>query len=61
MVSTHFLKRHAWVRMHTTEEVILDRLAAAKTEMTFADKYDHVVVNDDVAETADAIIKIIHS
>ena len=26
VVSTHFLKRHAKVRMHTKEEVILDRL-----------------------------------
>ena len=55
------LERRLRGRGTETEDVILERLNAAKTEMTFADKYDHVVVNDDVAKTADAIINIIHS
>ncbi len=55
------LERRLRGRGTETEDVILERLAAAKTEMTFADKYDHIVVNDDVAKTADEIINIIHS
>lgn len=44
-----------------SEEVILERLNAAKTEITYSDKYNFVVVNDDVSKAAEEIMKIIHN
>ena len=42
-----------------SEEKILGRLDRAKWEMEQSEKYDHVVVNDDVARCANEILTII--
>lgn len=55
------LERRLRGRGTEDEETILQRLNTAKTEMTFADKYNYVVVNDEVEKAAEEIIKIIHS
>lgn len=55
------LERRLRGRGTEDEETIIQRLNTAKTEMTFADKYNYVVVNDDVSKAADEILKIIHS
>lgn len=47
------LRRRLEGRGTDTPEVIEDRLAKAEYEMTFAPRFDHVVVNDDL-ETAKA-------
>lgn len=59
--SNEELERRLRGRGTEDEETILERLKTAKTEMTFADKYDYVVVNDYIEKAADEIIKIIHS
>ena len=43
------LRRRLEKRGTDTQEVIEDRLAKAAYELTFADKFDHVVINDDLA------------
>ena len=43
------LRRRLEGRGTDTQEVIEDRLAKAAYEMTFAEKFDHVVINDDLA------------
>ena len=43
------LRRRLVNRGTDTMEVIEDRLAKAEYELTFADRFDHVVVNDDLA------------
>lgn len=55
------LERRLRGRGTEPEEVILKRLEAAKTEMTYSSKYAYTVINDDVEKAADEIIKIIHS
>jgi len=40
-------------------EVINDRLAKASYEMTFADKFDHIVVNDDLSKAQDEVYGIV--
>ena len=42
-----------------SEEVINNRLNRAKEEMAFKDKYDYIVVNDDLEKAVDDIYKII--
>ncbi|MBE6987869.1 MAG: guanylate kinase [Ruminococcaceae bacterium] len=42
-----------------TDEVINKRLEKAKNEYTFIDKYDYIVVNDDIDKAADEIRCII--
>lgn len=48
-------------RSTETEEVIQRRLAKAKSELPMADKYNHVVVNDDVDRATEEIAQIILS
>ena len=47
--SVEELRRRLVNRGTDTMEVIEDRLAKAEYELTFADRFDHVVVNDDLA------------
>ncbi|MBP5387176.1 MAG: hypothetical protein J6Y97_07315, partial [Prevotella sp.] len=42
-----------------TLEVIEDRLAKAEYELTFADRFDCVVVNDDLAVAEEEAYKIV--
>lgn len=43
------------------DEVILRRLANARTEIHFAQKYDYVVVNENLQLTIEVIKRIVHS
>jgi guanylate kinase len=52
------LERRLRGRGTETEDVILDRLDAAKKEMTYADQYDHIVVNDDVERAVNELLSI---
>ena len=49
------LRRRLISRGTDTMEVIEDRLAKAEYELTFADRFDHIVVNDDL-DTAKAAV-----
>ncbi len=51
--SVEELRRRLVGRATDAPEVIEQRLAKASYELTFADKFDHIVVNDDLA-TAEA-------
>lgn len=53
------LKSRLEARGTDRPEVINERLGKAAYEMTFADKYDYVVVNDDLAAAVDEVEKII--
>lgn len=53
------LKSRLEARGTDRPEVINERLGKAAYEMTFADKYDYVVVNDDLATAVDEVEKII--
>lgn len=44
-----------------TDDVIRSRLETAGSEMALSNKYDHIVINDDVNRAAEEIIKIINS
>ena len=44
-----------------TEDVIENRLNIAKEEMTQADKYDYIVINDHLPDCVEDIKKIIDS
>ena len=46
-------------RKSEAEEVIQERLGKARKEMTFVDRYQHVVVNNDIKQAADEIAEII--
>ena len=46
-------------RKSEAEEVIQERLEKARKEMTFVDRYQHVVVNNDIKQAADEIAEII--
>jgi guanylate kinase len=46
--SIEVLRKRLESRGTDTEEAIKDRLAKASYEMTFAPKFDHVVINDDL-------------
>lgn len=53
------LKSRLEARGTDRPEVINERLGKAAYEMTFADKFDYVVVNDDLATAVDEVEKII--
>lgn len=57
------LRRRLEGRGTDAPEVIADRMARASFELTFADRFDRVVVNDDLeratAETLDAVSKFL--
>ncbi len=58
--SNEELERRLRGRGTEDEDTIVQRLETAKTEMEYANKYNFVVVNDDVEKAAEEIIKIIH-
>ena len=53
------LERRLRSRGTDSEETILKRLEIAKSEMALSEKYDYIVVNDDVDRAVREIIKII--
>lgn len=59
------LRRRLVLRGTDSADVIAERIARAEFEMTFAERYDHVIVNDDVevAQKAayDAILTFINA
>jgi len=46
-------------RATETEDVLQKRLSKAKEEMSFTEKFDHVVINDDLDKAVDSVKKII--
>ena len=46
-------------RKTESEEVIQARLNKGKSEMTKANQYDHVILNDDVARASQEIVDLI--
>lgn len=55
------LERRLRNRGTDSEETILKRLEIAKSEMALSEKYDYIVVNDDVDCAVREIVKIIES
>ena len=55
------LERRLRGRGDTPEEDILRRLNRAKDELALADTFDHVIVNDKISQTVDAVLRIIES
>ena len=56
--SVEELERRLRGRGTETEEKIRDRLATAVREMKYADKYDHIVVNDELARAVSELLAI---
>lgn len=54
------LRRRLEGRATDAQEVIEQRLAKAEYEMTFAEKFDKVVVNDDLAKAKEETLRIIN-
>ena len=54
------LERRLRSRGTDSEETIVKRLEIARTEMALSEKYDYIVVNDDVDAAVGEIIKIIN-
>ena len=46
-------------RATETEDVLQKRLSKAKEEMSFTEKFDHVVINDDLDKAVDSVKEII--
>lgn len=47
---------------HTdSEETVLRRLAQAKTELTYKDKYDYIIVNDILTRAVDEVISLLQT
>lgn len=57
--SVEELRRRLEGRATDAPEVIKQRLSKAAYELTFADKFDHVVVNDDLAEAEAETLKLV--
>lgn len=57
--SVEELRRRLEGRATDAPEVIEQRLSKAAYELTFADKFDHVVVNDDLAEAEAETLKLV--
>lgn len=53
------LKKRIEGRGTEKEEVIEKRLERAKEELTFADRYDYIVINDDIEEAANEVNSIL--
>ena len=53
------LRRRLIGRATDAPEVIEQRLAKASYELTFADKFDHIVVNDDLAKAEAETLKLV--
>lgn len=54
------LERRLRSRGTEDEQRLAGRMAKAEHEISFADRYDYVIVNDRVDEAVDAFIRIIH-
>lgn len=59
--SVEELERRLRSRGDTIEEDILRRLQRAKGELAMADAFDHVIVNDKIDRTVEAVLRIIES
>lgn len=57
--SADLLKKRLTGRGTETEESIAKRLSAAGGEMRCAEKYDYILVNDDLSEAVDELEKVI--
>lgn len=57
--SVEELRRRLVGRATDAPEVIEQRLSKAAYELTFADKFDHVVINDDLAEAEAETLKLV--
>ena len=57
--SVEELRRRLEGRATDAPEVIEQRLSKAAYELTFADKFDHVVVNDDLTEAEAETLKLV--
>ena len=57
--SVEELRRRLVGRATDAPEVIEQRLAKAEYELTFADQFDHVVVNDNLAEAEAETLKLV--
>lgn len=55
------LERRLVGRGTETRDVIDKRLAAAKEELSYADRFDYTVINDDVEKAKDEILNIIYN
>ncbi len=53
------LRRRLEGRGTDAPEVIEDRLARASFELTFADKFDHVIINDDLDHAVNEALKAV--
>lgn len=53
------LRRRLEGRVTDAPEVIEDRLARASFELTFADKFDHVIINDDLDRAVNEALKAV--
>jgi guanylate kinase len=59
--SVEELRRRLVGRGTDTPEAIEDRLAKAAYELTFAPKFDHIVVNDDLATAEQETLQLVKS
>ena len=53
------LQRRLQTRATDSPEVIADRIARAEYELSFADKFDSVIVNDNLEETKSEALRVI--
>lgn len=59
--SVEELERRLRKRGTETEEAIKERMDAAKYELTFADKYDYTIVNDELDDAINQVLEIINN
>lgn len=59
--STEELERRLAKRGSETKEQVAVRMQTAEREIALVGKYDHVVINDDVARASDELARIIRS
>ena len=57
--SVEELRRRLVKRATDTPEVIEQRLAKAEYELTFANRFDHIIVNDDLATAQAEALKVV--
>jgi guanylate kinase len=55
------LKRRLRHRKSETEQQVADRLETAERELELVGRYDHVIINDDIARATDELVAIIDS
>lgn len=55
------LERRLRGRATDTEEAISNRLAKAKYELSFANQFDHVIVNDDLKQAEQQTYELVSS